>query len=128
MNEFVLRLDDENASIARAGGKGASLAKLAQNGLPVPPGFHIPTDVYRQFVETTGLQEKIVAALAAASKDSSGDFDAVEKEIAKAFVAHDISEDVQRAIDEAYGALGDRVAVAVRSSATAEDLPGMSFA
>ena len=128
MNDFVLRLDDENAELPRVGGKGASLAKLVQNGLPVPPGFHIPTDVYRRFVETTQLQEKIVGALASASTDSPEAFDMVEKEIAESFASRDMPEEVTRAIYEAYAAMGDRVAVAVRSSATAEDLPGMSFA
>jgi len=128
MNEFVLRLADEEASIARVGGKGAALAKLVQNGLPVPPGFHIPTDVYRRFVETTGLQEKIVTVLASATNDAPEALDVVEKEIAESFAAGDMPEDVTRVIHAAYAAMGERVAVAVRSAATAEDLPGMSFA
>ena len=85
-NAYVLRLDDESADLATVGGKGASLARLAAAGLPVPPGFHITTQAFRAY--------------------------------------QDSPDDVVSAIREAYqGGL-----VAVRSSATAEDLPDMSFA
>lgn len=87
----VLPLDDEAADLATAGGKGSSLARLSRAGLPVPAGFHITTEAYRE---------------------SHGE----------------IPEDLAKEIMAAYAALGDDVPVAVRSSATAEDLPGMSFA
>ncbi|HEV2654502.1 MAG TPA: PEP/pyruvate-binding domain-containing protein, partial [Ktedonobacteraceae bacterium] len=61
---LVLALDDPSATLERVGGKGASLAKLAQAGLPVPPGFHITTAAYRSFVEENGLQESILAVVA----------------------------------------------------------------
>lgn len=128
MNDFVLPLDHADASIARVGGKGASLAKLAQNGFSVPPGFHVPTDVYAGFVAATGLQEKIVATVTKTSTDGPADLDAVEKTITEWFAHQSMPEDATLAIRKAYAAMGDRVAVAVRSSATAEDLPGMSFA
>ncbi|WP_436497828.1 PEP/pyruvate-binding domain-containing protein [Actinokineospora sp. HUAS TT18] len=86
----TLPLDDSRADLATVGGKGASLAKLARAGLPVPPGFHITTDAYR------GRENPAVAAITA------------------------------DAILAAYAELGGPVAV--RSSATAEDLPELSFA
>src|SRR5882762_1388967 len=48
---LVLTLDDVSATLERVGGKGASLAQLVGDGLPVPPGFHITTAAYRRFVE-----------------------------------------------------------------------------
>ncbi|SEF74456.1 pyruvate, water dikinase [Nonomuraea solani] len=109
----VLPLDDATADLATVGGKGASLARLTRAGLPVPGGFHITTDAYRAFV--AGFREEILQA---------GDPDRV----AALFAGHDMPGDLAGEILRAYAALGDDVPVAVRSSATAEDLPDMSFA
>jgi pyruvate,water dikinase len=114
---YVLALDETGADLATVGGKGASLATLRRAGLPVPPGFHVTTAAYRRFVSDHGLQDRIVAAAA------SGDSDA----IAALFAAHEVPEEIAAPIHAAYTALG-APAVAVRSSATAEDLPGASFA
>ncbi|MFE0148807.1 PEP/pyruvate-binding domain-containing protein [Nonomuraea sp. NPDC059007] len=106
----VLPLDDAAADLAVAGGKGASLARLSRAGLPVPPGFHITTDAYRAF--TAPFRERLGAPGA--------------REL---FAAHEIPPDLAAEILAAYAKLGDgAAAVAVRSSATVEDLPGMSFA
>ncbi|TMB75559.1 MAG: hypothetical protein E6J48_15000, partial [Chloroflexi bacterium] len=59
---LVLVLDDASATLEEVGGKGASLARMAAAGLPVPPGFHITTAAYRRFVTENGLQEQILAA------------------------------------------------------------------
>ncbi|QYN39517.1 pyruvate, phosphate dikinase [Pseudonocardia sp. DSM 110487] len=116
-NTYVLTLDAARADLATVGGKGASLATLQRAGLPVPPGFHVTTAAYRRFVAHYGLQDGIVAAA------GSGDADA----IAALFAAHEVPDELASPIREAYTALGEP-AVAVRSSATAEDLPGASFA
>jgi len=58
--DYVLPLADERAALAMAGGKGASLARLVRAGLPVPPGFHVTTAAYRQFVAENGLQARIL--------------------------------------------------------------------
>ena len=50
MKPYTLPLSDPQADLATVGGKGASLAKLAQAGLPVPDGFHVTTAAYREFV------------------------------------------------------------------------------
>ncbi|GAA3307317.1 hypothetical protein GCM10020219_005710 [Nonomuraea dietziae] len=110
----VLPLDDTAAAPETVGGKGASLARLARAGLPVPDGFHITTDAYREFVAP--FRDRILAALDEPAK------------IADLFARHEMPEQSARAVMTAYQALGDDVPVAVRSSATAEDLPGMSFA
>ncbi|TDC00095.1 pyruvate, phosphate dikinase [Nonomuraea longispora] len=111
----VIPLDDAAADLATAGGKGASLARLARAGLPVPGGFHVTTDAYRAFV--AGFRDEI---LGASSADPDG--------IARMFAERDIPAGIAEEILRAYAALGGDVPVAVRSSATAEDLPGMSFA
>ncbi|MGE5373534.1 MAG: PEP/pyruvate-binding domain-containing protein, partial [Bacteroidota bacterium] len=59
-SNFIVPLTDISAGLLKVGGKGASLACLAQEGLPVPSGFQITTDAYRQFVVGHGLQEKII--------------------------------------------------------------------
>ncbi len=59
----ILILSDTSATLENVGGKGMSLAQLVRAGLPVPDGFHITTDAYRQFVEENDLQPKILAAL-----------------------------------------------------------------
>ncbi|MEO3802482.1 PEP/pyruvate-binding domain-containing protein [Nonomuraea sp. B1E8] len=111
----VIPLDDAAADLATAGGKGASLARLARAGLPVPGGFHVTTDAYRAFV--ADFRDEIIRA-------SSADPAA----IARMFAEHDMPAEIAEEIRHAYAALGGDVPVAVRSSATAEDLPGMSFA
>ena len=63
MSTFVLSLSDSQATLENVGGKGMSLAKLARAGLPVPDGFHVTTEAYRQFVAANGLQPKILAAV-----------------------------------------------------------------
>ncbi|HRI67435.1 MAG TPA: PEP/pyruvate-binding domain-containing protein [Polyangium sp.] len=128
MNSLVLSLDHDDAILARVGGKGEALAKLVRHGFPVPPGFHVPTNVYEKFVETNDLTSKIITLLAEKSDDSPAAWEAFEKKIAGWFSKQNLPEDVAQAVRRAYAALGDHVAVAVRSSATAEDLPGMSFA
>ncbi|MFG1685967.1 PEP/pyruvate-binding domain-containing protein [Nonomuraea sp. NPDC049269] len=112
----LIPLDDAAADLATAGGKGASLARLTRAGLPVPHGFHITTEAYRAFV--ADFHDRILDAAAA------GDAAA----IAALFAEHDMPAAIAAEIREAYDALGPDVPVAVRSSATAEDLPGMSFA
>ena len=58
---LVLALDAVTAALPRVGGKGASLARLARAGLPVPPGFLVTTDAYRAFVEVNALQAPTVS-------------------------------------------------------------------
>ncbi|MFI7125184.1 PEP/pyruvate-binding domain-containing protein [Nonomuraea sp. NPDC050153] len=106
----VLPLDDAAADLATVGGKGASLARLTRAGLPVPAGFHITTDAYRAFV--AAFRDEIPHA----------------QDPRALFAGHDLPAEIAAEIRRAYDALGDDVPVAVRSSATAEDLPDMSFA
>ncbi|MER5646793.1 PEP/pyruvate-binding domain-containing protein [Streptosporangium sp. NPDC002524] len=118
----TLPLDDEAADLALAGGKGASLARLARAGLPVPGGFHVTTDAYRDFVSRDGLNDQIMEAVSGTSPERAS------RRIAELFSGREIPAETAAEIRAAHARLGEDVPVAVRSSATAEDLPGMSFA
>jgi pyruvate,water dikinase len=125
---FVLTLDDVSATLERVGGKGASLARLVGAGLPVPPGFHITTAAYRRFVEENGLQDQILAAVSSVSADQPSQLEEASGKITGLFARSEMPRDIAEAIGLAYANLGSDLPVAVRSSATAEDLPEMSFA
>ncbi|HWQ42702.1 MAG TPA: PEP/pyruvate-binding domain-containing protein [Desulfosporosinus sp.] len=126
---LILPLNDTSATLELTGGKGASLARLAAAGLPVPPGFHVTTTAYRCFVNENELQEKILAAVASVSADQPATFAEASRQIEILFANSVMPEAVNRGIRQAYALLGGgKISVAVRSSATAEDLPGMSFA
>ncbi|MBW0114017.1 PEP/pyruvate-binding domain-containing protein [Pseudonocardia abyssalis] len=107
------------ADVAVAGGKGANLGELVRAGLPVPPGFVIPTAAYDAFVEQAGIGPEIVSLARSGWPEST-------ELIGALFAAHVPAGDWARAITRSYLALGGPVAV--RSSATAEDLAGASFA
>jgi phosphohistidine swiveling domain-containing protein len=129
MKPYILPLSDPKADLETVGGKGTSLAKLARAGLPVPGGFHITTEAYRRFVDENGLEPAIAGALATIDAGRPQTLEAASQAIARAFAAAALPGEVANAIVHAYAALPGRdPAVAVRSSATAEDLPEASFA
>ncbi|MGC8837592.1 MAG: PEP/pyruvate-binding domain-containing protein [Anaerolineae bacterium] len=111
-----------------AGGKGANLGDMAQAGLPVPPGFVICAPAYRRVVECCGLEREIAAVLSTLDRNDTRQLQEAERRIRSLFVDLPIDEALQAEILEKYRALGTDVRVAVRSSATAEDLAGASFA
>ncbi len=132
---LILPLDAANATLELVGGKGASLARMLAAGLPVPPGFHITTAAYRRFVSENKLQERILAAASAVSIDDPATLEEAAQQIEQIFTNSVMPDDIAETICRAYSELGasvrkdgDELAVAVRSSATAEDLPEMSFA
>ena len=126
---LVLALDDASAQLLQVGGKGASLARMAAAGLPVPPGFYVTTAAYRRFVEENGLQEQILAAVSAATGDDPTALEEASRQIGQLFAQGTMPDEIAAAIVRAYAELGGGdLSVAVRSSATAEDLPEMSFA
>lgn len=128
-SEYVLTLNDAQASLALVGGKGASLARLASAWLPVPSGFHVTTTAYQQFVAENNLQPAILAALEAVDAFQPATLDSSSRTIQSLFIEAKIPPTIVGAIVQAYATLpGDDPAVAVRSSATAEDLPELSFA
>ncbi len=129
VSKFVLPLADSRATLQVAGGKGASLARLASAGLPVPDGFHVTTNAYSHFVAENNLQPGILAALKTADINRPATLEAASKTIQMSIENASMPADIAYAISQAYEELsGINPAVAVRSSATAEDLPELSFA
>jgi rifampicin phosphotransferase len=114
-----------SSDIDQAGGKAANLGELTRAGLPVPPGFVVLTEAYRAYIAEHQLHDQI-SALAAECDDPAG-YDEAAAQI-KALFEDEVSDTLRTEIAEAYAALGEDVPVAVRSSATAEDLPEASFA
>ncbi|HEY42565.1 MAG TPA: phosphoenolpyruvate synthase [Anaerolineae bacterium] len=127
--EYVLPLADPGAILETVGGKGASLARLVTAGLPVPDGFHVTTAAYRRFVAENDLQPRILAALEPIDIHQPATLEAASTAIRALFTAAQTPPNVASAIALAYAELAGRdPVVAVRSSATAEDLPEASFA
>ncbi|MBN1438836.1 MAG: hypothetical protein JW929_05430 [Anaerolineales bacterium] len=113
-----------------AGGKGANLGALIRGGMPVPPGFCVLTGAYREAVRRGGLQAAIDAALAECRGGAPAALESAAGKIRAAFASRPVPEGIAGEILAAYRGLKPEgaAAVAVRSSATAEDLPEMSFA
>ncbi|HEY9294437.1 MAG TPA: PEP/pyruvate-binding domain-containing protein [Microlunatus sp.] len=122
-----------STDIEAAGGKGANLGELTRAGLPVPPGFVITTEGYGSFVRRTEIQDLIIAASGRVVGDDQESAESAAAEIAELFAQSDVPADLVDEISTAYAELArssgeDDPAVAVRSSATAEDLADASFA
>ncbi len=128
MTAFVLPFDTSDATLAAIGGKGANLSRMIRAGFPVPPGFLITTFAYHAFVQANDLQTQIVEL----ASDKTKTVEEASTAIRQLFGRGHIPPEVAASIEKAYAGLmriiGDASPVAVRSSATAEDLPGASFA
>ncbi len=127
----VLWLEDVRADdIDTVGGKAASLGELIGADLPVPAGFVVTAGTYRKFIEAAGIDEELFAAMEIDTEDSSA-LAAAEETAYELILETPFPESVREEILEAYRSLGEdetEAFVAVRSSATAEDLPDASFA
>jgi pyruvate,water dikinase len=110
-----------------AGGKGANLGELLRARLPVPPGFVVTTAAYRHFVAANSLQPRIERLARACPPDDLTALTGAANAIGALFASATLPNEIATAIREAYATLREPP-VAVRSSATAEDLPGASFA
>jgi phosphohistidine swiveling domain-containing protein len=127
--EYVLPLTTRNASLEIVGGKGRSLAQMANAGLAVPDGYYVTTFAYRRFVNDNNLQSEIINRVRPEVGEYTLSFAAASRSIQDLFDRVALLDTMVEEIKTAYQLLpGDDPAVAVRSSATAEDLPDMSFA
>src|SRR5512132_564679 len=124
---YIRPLADEGFGLSEIGGKGQSLARLAAAGLPVPHGFHITTAAYDDFLADYHLGDPIEAQLATVIDPASTATDQVAAAIAMLITSHEIPPAIAADMVRAYQQLGSPP-VAVRSSATTEDLPDASFA
>jgi pyruvate,water dikinase len=123
----VLPLRSPAAVLETAGGKGANLSRLARAGFHVPDGFILPTEAYRLFVAANRLGGAIQSALEGLTAADAAALESASTLIRSAFSRGEIPDHLQAAIIDGYAKIKDGP-VAVRSSATTEDLPDLSFA
>jgi pyruvate,water dikinase len=137
MIEYVVELDQLSMDdVSRVGGKNASLGEMLQNlaplGVSVPGGFATTADAYREFLVQDGLKDRIAERLHQLDITDIAALQSTGSDIRRWINEVPFPAEMEKAIDEAYGQLeeeyGQEATWAVRSSATAEDLPDASFA
>ena len=132
--KYTLNFEEVNkASLPMVGGKNASLGEMMRAGIRVPPGFAVTTDSYLNFITEAGIKDKVFKILSEVNPEDIASLDGASAEVQKLINEALIPSDIDRAIREDYCCLCDkcgveRMPVAIRSSATAEDLPTASFA
>lgn len=132
-NDYVVFFDsDHEPTLELLGGKCASLVSMTAAGMPVPPGFAVTTAAFDHFIDGSGLRKEISDLLSEIDPDDVESVDNASERIRAAVESREVPEDMHDLLRDAYGHLMSRfdteVPVAVRSSATAEDLPDASFA
>lgn len=144
---FTVNLNDVTRQNKKVGGKGANLGEMVQAGLPIPPGFVLTTDSYKKFIEKNNLNDRINKIIHNVNPEEPRSLENASQEIATLILNGKISEDIKKAVKDSYDELsvgkeikeiggkamdmvktGRDCFVAVRSSATAEDLAEASFA
>ncbi len=119
--------------ITMVGGKGANLGELTQNGLDVPPGFCVTAGAYKYFIEKSNVGNAIREKIEGLNVEDSDELQRISKEVRDLIVEQSVPQDLADEIKLAYEEFNKKIGVkdgevAVRSSATAEDLPEASFA
>jgi pyruvate,water dikinase len=113
--------------IPLVGGKGANLGEMTNANVPVPPGFIVTADAYFDFLNKTGITSQIRRLLEPLDSNDSRQLQEISAAVKDVILKAAMPQDLATGIKEAYGKMGGGF-VAVRSSATAEDLPEASFA
>jgi pyruvate,water dikinase len=134
--ELVLWFEDlRNVDVSIVGGKNASLGEMISSGLPVPPGFAVTAFSYERFIQEKKIAEQIYRIIkeTITNPNDPQQYDTASKKIRELIEKTPMPKDMENAIRAAYRKLNKRLNlkdtfVAVRSSATAEDLPDASFA
>lgn len=132
--KYVVNFENLNKNdISIAGGKGANLGELTQAGIPVPPGFVITSETYDHFMNETGIYGEVLSILDSIDVHDTKKLQQSAEKIKGIITGVEVPEDIKTLILEAYNALCQKIGeedvyVAIRSSATAEDLPEASFA
>jgi len=133
--KYIIWLNElSRESLSLVGGKCAHLGEMIKQGIPVPPGFAVTFRAYEEFIDKSGLRDKIEKILREVEKGKPEEYERVSREIRKLIEETSMPRDVENEIRSAYRELcrrfnnQDDLAVAVRSSAAAEDLPDASFA
>jgi len=119
-------------SLAEAGGKGANLGEMYQNGFPIPNGFVVSSGAYYKHLEANNLRDPITKILGSLDVNDNDALmkasEDIKEMLIKGAMPMDVQNDIIRSYKELNEMVGRQVYVAVRSSATAEDLPTASFA
>jgi pyruvate, water dikinase len=127
MTDYILSLDDSACHLAAvAGGKGANLGRMRAEGVPVPPGFVVTAEAFRDSLTKRGVIHEVRDLIS--SLELGADAPAVAETAQTIVRSAPPWEDLAAEIMAAYDSLGDDVFVAVRSSACAEDSEAASFA
>ncbi|NNC98637.1 MAG: phosphoenolpyruvate synthase [Gammaproteobacteria bacterium] len=136
MNDYIIFLDQLSINdVDKVGGKNASLGEMIGNldslGVSVPNGFATTANAYREFLATDGLDKRINDRLQTLDADNIDDLNAAGADIRRWIIETPFQPAFDEALDKAFALMQDgntQLKVAVRSSATAEDLPDASFA
>jgi len=132
--KYILNFEEMRASsLPSVGGKNANLGEMMMSGIRVPPGFALTTDCYMNFITETGVKDEVLRLLSDINVDDRESLDESSAEVQALIRETPIPEEIQEAIRVGYSCLCEKccmeiIPVAVRSSATAEDLPTASFA
>ena len=131
--KFVVWFKDvDKGDIPLVGGKGANLGEMTKAGFPVPPGFIVTAEAYKHFLDVTRIRSKIETALYRLDVSNSNALDKASKTVRELIGRSVFPRDIANEVIHAYFKLDTgfvtHAHVAVRSSATAEDLPDASFA
>ncbi len=132
--DYILNFRDvDKDSLPRVGGKNASLGEMIKAGIRVPPGFAVTTESYLNFITETGIKDKIIERLAGLNPEDVDALNKTSAAVQELIKGVPMPASVKEAVKKGYAELCDDclvdvVPVAVRSSATAEDLPTASFA
>jgi len=125
----ILWLDEiRKDDIPSVGGKGASLGEMTSIGLPVPQGFVVTAQAFRRFLQLTKLEDSIFDILEKLDVDDNDALNATADKVKAMVSSAAMPEAIKKEIALSYQKMGSDTVVAVRSSATAEDLPDASFA
>lgn len=133
-SQYVLWLRDcTSESLPQVGGKNASLGEMTKAGIPVPPGFAVTTAAYDEALKTGGIRSEIHLIVSRVNPEDVPSLNRASETIRQLIESKPIPQQIEGAIRASYQTLCEQckvpnLPVAVRSSATAEDLPGASFA
>lgn len=118
----------DRTNLPEVGGKGANLGEMSKAGFPVPPGFCVTTSAYRDFIAASNEMDRFLDLLDQLELDQPDEISKLGKLIRNHLLTIPISQAIKFSILDAWKIVGEEKAYAVRSSATAEDLPTASFA
>ncbi|TCP25591.1 phosphoenolpyruvate synthase [Scopulibacillus darangshiensis] len=129
MEKYVLKFNEIDKSyLPYAGGKGANLGEMTKAGFPVPQGFCLSTFAYRTFIQTSKEMSDLFRQLNQVRYDDLEQIRVLGQRIREHLTSISMPDDIRSAVLKAWETTGKDKAYAVRSSATAEDLPTASFA